>query len=71
MATQLAEVAAHGVEQLLGVQRLVLELAEHGLHDGRVAVAQHVDAEAAEAVDELAAADVLKVAPPSLHSTAV
>ncbi len=57
---ELAEVAAHGVEQLLGVQRLMAQLAEHGPHDGRMAVAEHVDAEAAQAVDELAAADVLE-----------
>src|ERR1019366_1794607 len=38
----------------------MLKLAEHSLHDGRMAVTQHVDAEAAQAVDELAAADVLE-----------
>ena len=57
---QLAEIAAHGVEQLLGVQRLVAELAQHGAHDGRMAVAQHVDAKAAQAVDVLATADVFE-----------
>jgi len=53
------------------VQRLVAELAQHGAHDGRMAVAQHVDAKAAQAVDVLATADVFEVAPPSVHSTAV
>jgi hypothetical protein len=42
------------------VQRLVAQLAEHGLHDRGVPVSEHVDAKTAQAVDELAAADVLE-----------
>ena len=59
-AEQLAGVAAHGVEQLLRVEGLMLELVHHRLDDGGVPVAEHVDAEAAEAVDELLAVDVVE-----------
>jgi hypothetical protein len=46
--------------ELLGMQRLLLELLGDGAHDGRVTVAEHVDAVATETVDELPPVDVFE-----------
>ena len=67
----MTEMAAHGVEEFLRVERLVLELRADRADDRRVAVPEHVDAEPAEAVDELLAVDVVEHEPSSRHSTDV
>ena len=57
---EMGEVGAERVDQLLRMDALTAKLVEHGLEDLRVAVAGHVDPEAAEHIDEFLAVDVLE-----------
>ncbi len=57
----LCEISAKRIQQLLRVQGLMVELGSHDLHDLGIAVAAGVDAEAAQAVDELLVVETVDV----------